>query len=137
MNDILDDLRALRADDLPTHGGHTLAYVYDSGLAGLDELAASAHALASSANALDPTAFPSLLRMENDLVAAAGRLLGGGVGSVTSGGTESCLLAVLAAREARPDVADRRSCCRPPHMPRSTRPRTFSGCAPSPCPSTR
>jgi glutamate/tyrosine decarboxylase-like PLP-dependent enzyme len=106
VSDILDDLRALRANDLPTHGGHTLAYVYDSGLAGLDELTASAHALASSANALDPTAFPSLLRMENDLVAAAARLLGGGVGSVTSGGTESCLLAVLAAREARPDVAE-------------------------------
>lgn len=106
MSDILGELRALRAGDLPTHGGHTLAYVYDSGLDGLDELAAAAYALASSANGLDPTAFPSLLRMENDLVAAAARLLGGGVGSVTSGGTESCLLAVLAAREARPDIAE-------------------------------
>ncbi|HVV10590.1 pyridoxal phosphate-dependent decarboxylase family protein [Amycolatopsis sp.] len=106
MNEILDELRALRAGDLPTHGGRTLAYVYDSGLEGLDELAAAAHALASPANGLDPTAFPSLLKMENDLVAAAARLLGGGVGSVTSGGTESCLLAVLAAREGRPDVAE-------------------------------
>lgn len=104
---ILDDLRALRADDLPTHGGRTLAYVYDSGLAGLDELAAGAHALASSANGLDPTAFPSLLRMENDIVAAATALLGGNastVGTVTSGGTESCMLAVHAARAGRPDV---------------------------------
>ncbi|TVT42287.1 aspartate aminotransferase family protein [Amycolatopsis rhizosphaerae] len=106
MTGILDELRALRAQDLPTHGGRTLAYVYDSGLAGLDELAAAAHALASSANGLDPTAFPSLLRMENDLVAAAARLLGGGVGAATSGGTESCLLAVLAAREGRPEVAN-------------------------------
>ncbi|SFI56397.1 aminotransferase class V-fold PLP-dependent enzyme [Amycolatopsis sacchari] len=103
MTDVLAELRALRAGDLPTHGGHTLAYVYDSGLAGLDELAASAHALASSANALDPTAFPSLLRLENDLVATAADLLGGGVGSVTSGGTESCLLAVLAARGDAPE----------------------------------
>jgi sphinganine-1-phosphate aldolase len=105
---VLDELRALRAGDLPTHGGRTLAYVYDSGLSGVDDLAAAAHALASSANALDPTAFPSLLRMENEVVATAAALLGGGpetVGSVTSGGTESCLLAVLAAREARPDVA--------------------------------
>lgn len=106
MNEVLARLRELRADDLPTHGGHTLAYVYDSGLEGIDELAAEAHALASSANGLDPTAFPSLLRMENDLVGAAGRLLGGGAGSVTSGGTESCLLAVLAAREGRPDIAE-------------------------------
>ncbi len=104
---VLDELRALRAGDLPTHGGRTLAYVYDSGLSGVDELAARAHALASSANGLDPTAFPSLLRLENDVVATAAALLGGGpatVGAVTSGGTESCLLAVQAARDARPDV---------------------------------
>ncbi|HEX2130976.1 MAG TPA: aminotransferase class V-fold PLP-dependent enzyme [Actinophytocola sp.] len=107
-DEVLDELRTLRAGDLPTHGGRTLAYVYDSGLSGVDELAAAAHALASSANGLDPTAFPSLLRMENDVVATAAALLGGPpstVGSVTSGGTESCLLAVQAARDARPDVA--------------------------------
>ncbi|GAB3690459.1 pyridoxal phosphate-dependent decarboxylase family protein [Saccharopolyspora tripterygii] len=108
-DDVLADLRALRAADLPTHGGRTLAYVYDSGLDGLDELSAAAHALAASANGLDPTAFPSLLRMENDLVAAASELLGGNartVGSVTSGGTESCMLAVLAAREGNPGIAE-------------------------------
>ncbi|SFQ58537.1 Glutamate or tyrosine decarboxylase [Amycolatopsis arida] len=106
--DVLAELRDRRAGDLPTSGGRTLAYVYDSGVAGLDELAAAAHALGAPANALDPTAFPSLAAMENDLVAAAAGLVGGGaetVGTVTSGGTESCLLAVLAAREARPDVA--------------------------------
>jgi glutamate/tyrosine decarboxylase-like PLP-dependent enzyme len=105
--EVLAELRELRARDLPTHGGRTLAYVYDSGLKGLDELGAAAHAMASSANGLDPTVFPSLLRMENDIVAAAARLLGGGentVGSVTSGGTESCMLAVHAARVARPDI---------------------------------
>ncbi|MBB5958021.1 glutamate/tyrosine decarboxylase-like PLP-dependent enzyme [Saccharothrix tamanrassetensis] len=106
-DDVLAELRALRAGDLPTHGGRTLAYVYDSALPGLDDLAAQAHALASSVNGLDPTAFPSLLRLENDVVATAARLLGGTpatVGTVTSGGTESCLLAVLAARESRPDL---------------------------------
>ncbi|GAB3574833.1 aminotransferase class V-fold PLP-dependent enzyme [Amycolatopsis endophytica] len=105
--EVLEQLRELRAGDLPTHGGRTLAYVYDSGLSGVDDLAAQAHALASSANGLDPTAFPSLRRLENDLVATAAGLLGGTeetVGAVTSGGTESCLLAVLAAREGRPDV---------------------------------
>lgn len=107
-DEVLDELRTLRAGDLPTHGGRTLAYVYDSGLSGVDDLAASAHALASAANGLDPTAFPSLLRMENDVVATVAGRLGGGpstVGSVTSGGTESCLLAVQAARDSRPDVA--------------------------------
>jgi len=78
-----------------------MAYVYDSGLAGLDELGAQAHALTSSANGLDPTAFPSLPTMENEVVATAAKLLNGGVGQITSGGTESCMLAVLAARESR------------------------------------
>ena len=54
-----------------------------------------------------------LLAMENALVGAAAGLLGGGpggragvVGSVTSGGTESLILAVKAARDARPELAD-------------------------------
>ncbi|GAB3905334.1 hypothetical protein GCM10029964_100430 [Kibdelosporangium lantanae] len=95
---VLTELAKLREADLPTHGGRTMAYVYDSGLAEIDDLAAKAHALASATNGLDPTAFPSLLRMENEVVATAAKLLNGGVGQVTSGGTESCMLAVLAAR---------------------------------------
>ncbi len=97
----------MRAGDLPTHGGRTLAYVYDSGLAEVDALAAETVAAFAGTNGLDPTAFPSLAAMERDLVAFAGGLLDappGHAGSVTSGGTESCLLAVLAARDARPDV---------------------------------
>jgi sphinganine-1-phosphate aldolase len=106
-DEIREALAALRAHDLPTHGGRTLAYVYDSGLEDADAVGREALAAFSSTNALDPTAFPSLLRMENDLVAVAGRLVdapGGFAGVVTSGGTESILLAVLAARDARPDV---------------------------------
>jgi sphinganine-1-phosphate aldolase len=79
-----------------------MAYVYDSGRTDIEELAAAAHAAFQWTNALDPTAFPSVARIENDLVAAALALLGGApgaVGTLTSGGTESCLLAVLAARE--------------------------------------
>jgi glutamate/tyrosine decarboxylase-like PLP-dependent enzyme len=102
--EILAEVTALRSRDLPTHGGKLFAYVYDAAVPGLDDLALAAHGLAASTNGLDPTAFPSLLRMENDIVAAAAGLLGGGVGSLTSGGTESVLLAVKAARDARPDV---------------------------------
>ena len=101
--DLLATLRELQAADLPAHGGRTLAYVYDSGLADADAVGLAALAMFASSNGLDPTAFPSLLRMENDLVALTGGLLGapdGFVGSVTSGGTESILLAVLAARQA-------------------------------------
>src|SRR3982751_6573874 len=104
---ILDELRELRRADLPTHGGRLFAYVYDPALDGLDELAQAAYALSSHVNGLDPTAFPSLLAMENALVGAAARVLGGGpatVGRVTSGGPESLLLAVKAARDARPEI---------------------------------
>ncbi|QIM22096.1 aspartate aminotransferase family protein [Phycicoccus sp. HDW14] len=104
---VLAELRALQAGDLPTHGGRTLAYVYDSGLAEADALGREALSMFASSNGLDPTAFPSLQRMENDLVAEAGALLdapSGFVGAVTSGGTESILLAVLAAREGAPHV---------------------------------
>ena len=106
LADVRRRLDELRAHDLPTHGGRTLAYVYDSGLADVDALGREALGMFASTNGLDPTAFPSLLRMENDLVAWAARLLDGpeSVGTVTSGGTESVLLAVLAARDARPDV---------------------------------
>jgi sphinganine-1-phosphate aldolase len=100
--DVLAELTALQAGDVPTHGGATMAYVYDSGRADVDALAAAAQAAFQWTNALDPTAFPSVARIENDLAGAALALLGGGpaaVGTLTSGGTESCLLAVLAARE--------------------------------------
>lgn len=100
-------LVAMRQHDLPSHGGRTLAYVYDSGLAEADALGREAIAAYAATSGLDPTAFPSLLRMEQDLIARAADLLDGPpgtVGTVTSGGTESLLLAVQAARDAHPAI---------------------------------
>jgi len=107
-DDLLRRLEELRTDDLPTHGGRTMAYVYDSGLADADELGKRALAMYASTNGLDPTAFPSLLAMERELVGFARTLFHGpsSVGTVTSGGTESILLAVQAARDALPGTAD-------------------------------
>jgi glutamate/tyrosine decarboxylase-like PLP-dependent enzyme len=115
---ILDRLAALRAADAPTHGGRVLSYVYDPGLAELDELAAAAARAVQPVNGLDPTTFTSVAVMESELVAFARSMLRGPAtgpdavtGSVTSGGTESCLLAVKiardAARAARPGVRPR------------------------------
>jgi len=107
QDDALARLRAMQAGDLPVHGGRTLAYVYDSGRPDVDRVGREALAAYAGSNGLDPTAFPSLLAMENDLVGFACDLLDappGAVGTVTSGGTESCLLAVQAARDSRPDV---------------------------------
>ncbi len=107
--EVLHRLRTMQAGDLPVHGGRTLAYVYDSGLAEIDALGREAVAAYAGANGLDPTAFPSLLQMENDVVGTACDLLDAppeAVGTVTSGGTESCLLAVQSARDAHPEVTE-------------------------------
>lgn len=106
-DETLARLRALQADDLPVHGGRTLAYVYDSGIGEVDAIAREAVAAFAGSNGLDPTVFPSLLQMENDVVGFTADLLDApdtAVGTVTSGGTESCLLAVQSARDSRPDV---------------------------------
>lgn len=101
--DILNRLRELRAGDAPTHGGRVLSYVYDPGLAELDELAADAARLMQPVNGLDPTTFGSVAALERDLLGFVRGLLHGDsdvVGTVTTGGTESCLLAVKTARDA-------------------------------------
>ena len=116
-DDVLAELEALRAADAPTHGGRVLSYVYDSGEAELDELAARAARLVQPVNGLDPTTFTSVAAMEAGVVGFARRVFHGEggdagagegadhgrdvvVGSVTSGGTESCVLAVKSARDA-------------------------------------
>lgn len=108
---VLARLHELQAGDLPTKGGTTLAYVYDSGLERADEVGRTAVAAFADSNGLDPTAFPSMRMMENELVGFAADLLDAPetvVGTVTSGGTESVLLAVQSARDSRPDVANPR-----------------------------
>lgn len=104
--ELLDELGARRGEDV-RGGAGALAYAYDAGLPDLAELAARAHASMLSVNGLDPTAFPSIIGLENDVVAAVSALLGGGpehAGIFTSGGTESIMLAVKAARDSRPEV---------------------------------
>ena len=62
--EILERLARLRADDAPTHGGRVLSYVYDSGLAEIDELASAAMRLVQQVNGLDPTTFTSVAASE-------------------------------------------------------------------------
>lgn len=99
-DEILAALAQLRALDLDYT--KATSYHFESGNVQLHDVATAAAATAWGRNGLDPTAFPSISAIENDLVGAALDLHGGGpdaVGTVTSGGTESCMLAVLEARE--------------------------------------
>lgn len=100
--DIAASLTDMRREDPPVHGGRVLAYVYDAGVATASTAGLEALGAFAEVNALDPTTFPSVARLENDLVGWGLDLMRApeeAAGVVTSGGTESCILAVLAARE--------------------------------------
>jgi glutamate/tyrosine decarboxylase-like PLP-dependent enzyme len=103
-------LRELKRDDLDWRRGRHAAFVWHADDA-VEEVAREAHALFMTENGLGLRVFPSLRRMEADVVAMVGHLLGGDAataGHLTSGGTESIFLATHAAREwarrHRPDV---------------------------------
>ena len=99
--DILARMAALRQHDVHWREGQVFSLVFDGG----DEvsaLAREAYASFFGENGLNPTAFPSLRRFESDVISMVAGLLHGGeqaAGNLTTGGTESILMAVLAARE--------------------------------------
>lgn len=94
-------LEAHREADLDWRSGKVWAYVFDPG-AEAEAVIKQAYMAYLSENGLDPTAFPSLLKFENEVVSMAASHLGGDdevVGNFTSGGTESIILAVKTARD--------------------------------------
>ncbi|MBI2568009.1 MAG: aspartate aminotransferase family protein [Candidatus Schekmanbacteria bacterium] len=98
---VLGALEGFRADDLKWRTGKAWAYVFDAGREA-EEVCKKAYAAYLSENGLDPTAFPSLLRLENEIVGMMASHLNAGpeaVGNFTSGGTESIMLAVKSARD--------------------------------------
>jgi glutamate/tyrosine decarboxylase-like PLP-dependent enzyme len=90
----------IRQHDLDWSAGRCFAYVFSAG-EDVGEVAKRAYTAFMTENALDPTSFPSLVRMENEVVAIAAELVHGkdAVGNFTSGGTESILLAVKTGRD--------------------------------------
>jgi sphinganine-1-phosphate aldolase len=100
-SDILADLDELGRSDVDWKSGRAFSLAYYAGPE-VYELATEANARFQSANALNTAAFPSLARMQSRVVATIAELLNGGpdaAGFMTSGGTESLLLAVKAARQ--------------------------------------
>ena len=108
---VFERLAEFRKNDIKWQEGRTYGYIFDPGKATL-EVGKAAYNEFLSENGLDFTVFPSLLRLERELAAFGARHLRGDdqvVGNFTSGGTESIILAVKAARdcfrEKRPDIA--------------------------------
>lgn len=112
QDEVFARLEAFAKTDFDWRAGKCFAYTFDAGREA-EEVAKRAFADFMSKNALDPTFFPSVLALENAVVGMAAAHLGGDadtVGSFTSGGTESILLAVKSARDyfrdVRPDITE-------------------------------
>ena len=109
---VLAELEQLAKEDVDWRSGRILTGLYDPGGPAY-ELTAEAYSRFLTQNALYINMYPSAGRMEQDVVRSLARLLQGDdqvVGNMTSGGTESIMLAVKTARdharEHRPGVVD-------------------------------
>jgi glutamate/tyrosine decarboxylase-like PLP-dependent enzyme len=99
--DVLNTLRSFKSDDVKWHEGQLFGLVYEAGPE-VEALVKEASALFLIENGLSPMAFPSLVKMETEVVSYVISLSGGDdetVGSFTSGGTESIFMALKAARD--------------------------------------
>lgn len=98
---VLAQLQARRSADLRWQEGKVFSLVFSAGEA-VTAVSKAAYNMFFSENMLNPSAFPSLRQCEAEVVAMSAALLGSTgqvVGNMTSGGTESILMAVLTARE--------------------------------------
>lgn len=114
FDEVLSELDGFKAGDPDYKSAKTWSLVYYK-----DEeythFLAKAYEKFMSANGLNPTAFKSLKKFENDIVAFTAELLhadGEPAGCVTSCGTESCMLAVKTYR----DYARKKKNIRHPEM---------------------
>lgn len=110
--EVFERLASFAQHDFNWRNGKCYAYTFDAGREA-EAVAKKAFTDFMSKNALDPTFFPSVLELENRVVAIAAKHLGGDAdtsGAFTSGGTESIILAVKSARdyfrEKRPDIRE-------------------------------
>jgi glutamate/tyrosine decarboxylase-like PLP-dependent enzyme len=100
-DDLLAQIGGMREGDADWRGGRTFSLVYNTDDEGLEHVLHEVGAAYLHENALNPFAFPSLLRMEQEIVAMAADPFHGDprAGSISSGGTESIFLAVQTARD--------------------------------------
>jgi len=94
-------LEEWQGDDIDWKSGRAFSLVYNADDPVLEQLQHRVADRFLHENALNPFVYPSLLRMEQEVVAVAAELFGTdpNAGTMTSGGTESIFLAVYTARE--------------------------------------
>ena len=99
--EVLAEVSAIGQSDLRWKEGRAFSLAYYAGPE-VQAVADQAYAMYGSTNGLNADAFPSLKKFQADVVATVNRWVHGdetSAGFMTSGGTESILLAVKAARE--------------------------------------
>jgi len=99
--EILATLQTFKGRDMDWKAGKVWCYVYNPG-EDPAEVTREAYFSFITENGLDPSVFPSMLKLETDVVRAVITLLRGdsnAVGHLTTGGTESIMLAVKTARD--------------------------------------
>ncbi len=97
---IAAEMQKALAGDADWRGGKTWSLVYFAG-EDVAEVLQEAYTAAFFTNGLSPGAFKSLKKFEAEVIGMTADLLGGAeaTGNMTSGGTESILMAVKAARD--------------------------------------
>ncbi|GAB4350327.1 MAG: aspartate aminotransferase family protein [Candidatus Abyssubacteria bacterium] len=110
LGEVLWRLEAVKSEDTDWKSGRMFSLIYNAGEE-IKEVARQAFDMFFMENGLSPFAFPSLKKLETEVIAMAVSLLGGDaetVGSFTCGGTESIFMAVKTARDwaraERPDA---------------------------------
>ena len=111
-DEVFGRMAAVRDKDTRWRDGRTFSLVFYAGEEMLSILK-EAYTMFFSENGLNPGAFPSLKKFESEVLCMTAGLLGGDAntaGNMTSGGTESILMAVKTARQKfrveRPDITE-------------------------------
>jgi glutamate/tyrosine decarboxylase-like PLP-dependent enzyme len=103
---VIAELEGLRANDIDWRHGRAFSLTYLATPEAL-ELSEAAYRMYAGENALNVAAFPSLRRMQSEILAFVSGLFhapAGSAGFFTSGGTESLLMVSYASARRRPDV---------------------------------
>jgi glutamate/tyrosine decarboxylase-like PLP-dependent enzyme len=108
---LLAEMRALQGGDADWRHGKIFSLIYYAG-DDVVELLKDAYATFLYTNGLSPAAFPSIRKFESEVLAMTAGLLGSeeAAGNMTSGGTESILMAIKTARDwaraQRPEISE-------------------------------
>ncbi len=114
---LFSKMEEVRKNDIKWKEGKAFSLVFHGGEE-ISNVIKDAYCMFFSENGLNPSAFPSLKKFENEVVSMTSKLLNGenqpsgaiAAGTMTSGGTESILMAIKTAREwakvNRPEISE-------------------------------